>query len=127
MTNPLLWLEALAGLKALYDVIEWGVDYAAALRKHKEESETIAESQRVAVAFSTYSDAEVEAIIRKINGCRDRFIQQGGGTDRARCLCSIFQEIKNGNGGDLPRIDDWQRMFDQLKCRTSTERKAARL
>jgi hypothetical protein len=30
MASPLLWLEALAGLKALYDVVEFGVDYTVA-------------------------------------------------------------------------------------------------
>ena len=116
MASPLLWLEALAGLKALYDVIEWGVDYAAAFRKHRGESDTVAESNRVAALYSTYSDMEVQELIRKIEGCRDRFIKEGSGADRTRCLCSIFQEIKAGNGGQLPEIDDWQRMFNQLKC-----------
>ena len=116
MANPLLWLEALAGLKALYDLVQGGVDYAASFRKHRAESDTIAESQRVTAVLSTYSDREVEELIRKIEGCRDRFISQGGGSDRARCLCSIFKEIKDGNGGSLPEIDDWRRMYEQLDC-----------
>lgn len=116
MANPLLWLEALAGLKALYDLAEGTVDYAASLRRHRREADTIAESQRVSRVFSTYSDAEIEALIRRIEGCRDRFMSQGGGADRARCLCSIFNEIKAGNGGVLPLIDDWARMYKQLKC-----------
>jgi hypothetical protein len=41
MASPLLWLEALAGLKALYDVIEWGVEYAVAFRRHREEADTV--------------------------------------------------------------------------------------
>jgi hypothetical protein len=118
MASPLLWLEALAGLKALYDLAEGAVDYAASLRRHREEPDTIRESQRASRVFSTYSDAEIEALIRKIEGCRDRFISQGGGVDRARCLCSIFNEIKAGNGGTLPLIDDWARMYKQLNCGT---------
>lgn len=124
MASPLLWLEALAGLKALYDLLEFGVDYAAALRKHRDESDTVAESSRAAAQFSTYSDSEIQQLIRKIAGCRDRFIMQGSGADRARCMCSIFQEISEGNGGQLPRIDDWQRMFDQLRCKGSTSRRS---
>src|SRR5579884_2604052 len=116
MANPLLWVEALAGLKALYDVIQTGVEYAAALRRHLAEPDTIAESQRVAEVFSTYSDEEVEQLVLKINGCRDRFMSQGSGSDRSRCFCSILNENKDGNGGELPHIDDWERMFDQLKC-----------
>ena len=114
MANPLLWLEALAGLKALYDLAQGGIDYATSLRKHRLEPDTIAESRRVSVAFSTYADREVEELNRKIEGCRDRFITQGSGADRARCLCSIFREIEAGNGGSLPEIDDWRRMYDQL-------------
>jgi hypothetical protein len=114
MATPLLWLEALAGLKALYDLVQGGVDYAAGLRKHREESHTIAESQRASTVFSTYSDGEIAELIKKIEGCRDRFIAQGSGADRARCLCSIFREISDGNGGVLPVIDDWQRMYGQL-------------
>jgi hypothetical protein len=116
MANPLLWLEALAGLKALYDLAQGGVDYAASLRKHRQEKDTIAESQRASATFSTYADREIEELIKKIEGCRDRFITQGSGADRARCFCSIFKEIEAGNGGSLPVIDDWQRMYDQL-CR----------
>ena len=125
MANPLLWLEALAGLKALYDLVQGGIDYATSFQRHREESDTIAESRRVASVYSTYSDREVEELIRKIEGCRDRFVTQGSGADRARCLCSIFQEARDGNGGRLPEIDDWRRMYDQLKCesrRTSKTR-----
>lgn len=117
MASPLLWLEALAGLKALYDLVEGGIDYATALAKHRQESDTIAESNRVSVAFSTYSDAEVESIIKRIDGCRARFIEQGGGSDRSRCFCSILKEVGDGNGGEIPEIDDWRGMFKKLKCK----------
>lgn len=116
MANPLLWPEALAGLKALYDLAQGAVDYASSYQKHREEAATRAEAQRISVAFSTYSDEEIEELIRKIKGCRDRFIAQGSGHDRARCLCSIFNEIKAGNGGFVPNIDDWQRMYSVLQC-----------
>lgn len=119
MANPLLWLEALAGLKALYDLVQEGVDYATSLQRHRREPDTVAESHRVSATFSTYSDRELEELIRKIEGCRDRFISQGSGADRARCLCSIFKEIKDGNGGSLPKIDDWGRMYDKLNCGSS--------
>jgi hypothetical protein len=116
MANPLLWLEALAGLKALYDLASGIPDYAASYLRHKQDPATIAESKRVSETFSTYSDDEVEAINLRIQGCRDRFIVQGGGLDRSRCLCSIFKEIIDGNGGNLPAIDSWERMYEQLKC-----------
>jgi hypothetical protein len=116
MANPLLWLEALAGLKALYDLAEGAVDYAASVRRHREEAATISEAKRVSEVYSTYSDREVEELLRKIEGCRDRFISQGSGHDRARCLCRILNEIREGNGGIMPHIDDWGRMYAVLKC-----------
>jgi hypothetical protein len=103
---------------------KFGVDYATAFRKHREESDTIVEASRVAELFSTYSDAEIQELIKKIEGCRVRFIKQGSGADRARCICSIFQEISDGNGGQLPKIDDWQRMSDQLKCSVSSGKRS---
>jgi len=121
MVEPLLWLEALAGVKALFDLFEGAPDYYARLRAHMQESDTIAESKRVAETFSTYSDEEVHSLLKRIEGCRDRFITQGGGADRAQCLCSIFNEIRLGNGGTLPLIDDWTRMYGQLRC-TQTHR-----
>ena len=116
MAEPLLWLEALAGLKALFDLLEGAPDYYERLRAHMRESDTISESKRVSETFSTYSDAEVRAILRRIEGCRNRFIAQGGGADRSQCLCSIFNELRAGNGGTLPLIDDWARMYQLLKC-----------
>jgi hypothetical protein len=116
MAEPLLWLEALAGLKALFDLLEGAPDYYERLRAHMRESDTISESKRVSETFSTYSDDEVRAILRRIEGCRNRFIAQGGGADRSQCLCSIFNELRAGNGGTLPMIDDWARMYQLLKC-----------
>lgn len=114
--ESLLWLEALAGLKAFYDLASGVPDYVASYKRHKEDQETIAESRRASETFSTFSDAELEALIRKIEGCRERFISQGSGRDRTRCLCSIFKEIIDGNGGRLPRIDAWERIYEQLRC-----------
>lgn len=116
MASPLLWLEALAGFKALYDLVSGAPDYYARYRRHREEQETIAESRRASRVFSTFSDDEIRMLIEKIEGCRDRFMSQGSGRDRARCLCSIFNEIKEANGGQLPEVDDWERMYLQLRC-----------
>ena len=119
MATPFTWLEALAGLKALYDLAKGAADYTLSYQQHQQEPDTIRESRRASETFSTYSEREVQEIIRKIEGCRDRFISQGSGQDRARCFCSILNEIKDGNGGRLPHIDDWQRMYDELNCSTN--------
>ena len=116
MAGPLLWLEALAGLKALYDLASGVPDYLVSYNRHKEDQATIAESRRASETFSSFSDAEIEDLIRRIEGCRERFITQGSGRDRTRCLCGIFKEIMDGNGGRLPKIDAWERMNEQLRC-----------
>jgi hypothetical protein len=122
MANAFLWLEALAGLKALYDLASGVPDYVASYLRHKQDQATISESKRASEIFSTYSDAELEAIISRIQGCRDRFIEQGSGRDRSHCLCSIFKEIMDGNGGRMPRIDAWERMYEQLRCDSKWDR-----
>jgi hypothetical protein len=116
MASPELWLEVLSLTKALFDAVKSGADVLESYRKHRQEQDTINESQRVSVAFSTYSEAEVRSILLRLEQCRDRFIAQGGGADRARCLCSVFNEARIGNGGTLPLIDDWENMYRQLGC-----------
>lgn len=116
MSNFLLWLEAIAGMKALFDLAEGVPDYYQSYRRYREERATIEAARRANETYSTYSDKELEELIKKINGCRDRFTQQGSGRDRARCLCSILNEIKDGNGGSLPDVDAWRKMYDQLQC-----------
>ena len=32
------------------------------------------------------------------------------------CICSVLNEAKVENGGQLPIIDDWPNMYDQLRC-----------
>jgi len=70
----------------------------------------------VSAVFSTYSEEEVKALADLLKGCRDRFIAQGGGAERARCICSVLNEAMVGNGGKLPQIDDWQKFYRELNC-----------
>ena len=64
--------------------------------------------------FSTYSEAEVESIAKRLNECRTRFAAEGDGKKRAECFCSVFRDVADGNGGEIPLVDDWQNMFQQL-------------
>src|ERR1700722_19193985 len=99
MASPELWLEVLSWVKAIFDAAKSGEDAYESYEKHKREKDTIQESQRVSVQFSTYSDAEVQAILARLKGCQDRFVRQGGGGDRSQCLCSVLNEVREGNGG----------------------------
>jgi ribosomal 50S subunit-associated protein YjgA (DUF615 family) len=116
MASPDLWLEVLSLTKALFEAIKSGADVFESYRRHRQEQETIQESRRVSAIYSTYSDAEVSAMLSRLEQCRDRFIEQGGGTDRARCMCSVLNQVKDGNGGHLPLIDDWENIYRQLGC-----------
>jgi hypothetical protein len=110
------WLEVLSWIKALFEATTLGVDLQRAYQQHHEERATIDEAQRVSVAFSTFSEDEVEAILKRLKACRDRFITEGSGQARRQCLCSVFKDVIDGNGGTLPHIDDWENIFRQLSC-----------
>ena len=110
------WLEVLSYTKALFEAITFGADVPEQYRKHRNERETILEAERVSLVISTYSEAEVQAILNRIKACQDRFISEGSGPARKRCLCNVFKDVMEGNGGRLPRIDDWENIYGQLNC-----------
>jgi hypothetical protein len=116
MASPQTWLDLLAWTKALFEATKASIDLGATVLKYRSDPETIRESQRVSVAFSTFSEEEVQSLLNRMKGCQDRFIAQGGGLDRARCMCSVLQQAKDGNGGTLPHIDDWQNIYAQMNC-----------
>lgn len=116
MASPEVWLEALSWAKAVFELFTTGANVYDAYEKHRRERDTIAESRRVSRTFSTYSDEEIEAVSKRLKECRDRFITEGSGPQRARCFCSVLNDLKSGNGGVLPIIDDWARMYAQMQC-----------
>ncbi|SRR6266550_387333 len=111
-----IWLEVLSWTKALFEATVLGADLRKAYEQHRQEKATIGEAKRVSHTFSTYSEEEVEALLNRLKQCRDRFIQEGSGPNRAKCLCSVFADAMVGNGGKLPLIDDWGRFYKQLNC-----------
>lgn len=118
MASPEVWLEVLAWTKALFETTKASIDVFATYRKCHADKDTIQEARRVSTAYSTYSQEEVKALLRRLEGCRDRFIEQGSGQDRAQCLCSVLNEARIGNGGKFPEIDDWSRIYSELNCTT---------
>jgi hypothetical protein len=91
------------------------IDLTATVQKYRKDAETILESQRVSATYSTYSDVVIESFTSRIAGCDRRFAEQGGGLERRRCVCSVLNELAEGNNG-LPYIDDWQNIYQQLGC-----------
>lgn len=116
MAAVTLWIEVLSLGKALFDAVTSAIDFATAYKTHRHDPATEVEAARVSATFSTYSDAEVQALVTRLKGCQARFISQGAGADRRACFCSILEEAKEGNGGSLPQIDDWPRIFRTLGC-----------
>ena len=113
-----VWLEVLSYTKALFEGVTLGADVRKAYERHRQEKDTIAEAERVSEVFSsTYSEEEVQAILDRLKGCRDRFVKEGSGAARQKCLCNVFKDVVEGNGGKLPHIDDWQRFYQELNCK----------
>ena len=113
MASSETWLDALSTAKAVFESIKSGIDFLSALKKYRTDPATIRESQRVSKVFSTFSDAEVAAITKRLEECRRRFAAEGDGKRRNECFCSVFGDVRDGNG-EIPPIDDWQKMFRQL-------------
>jgi hypothetical protein len=111
-----IWLEVLSWTKALFEATTLGADLRKAYQRHLREKDTIAEAQRVSQTFHTFSEEEVQALLDRLKACRDRFITEGSGPARAKCLCSVFADAMAGNGGELPVIDDWRRFYRKLNC-----------
>jgi hypothetical protein len=108
------WLQVLSLIKALFEAATLGDDIFKAYEKHKNEQDTQQEAKRVSRVYSTFSEEEVKAMLARLEGCRDRFIKQAGGKERVICICSVLDEVKQGNGGLLPKIDDWERIYSAL-------------
>ena len=123
MASAQLWLELLAVSKAVFESTKAVIDFAATVQKYRRDPATIREAQRVSAQFSTYSDAEIDSLTKRMEACRMRFIDEGSGPQRAACMCSVLTDAMYGNGGQLPAIDDWHNMYGQLKCASVTAAK----
>jgi hypothetical protein len=114
MASPDTWLGALATVKAAFESFKSGVDFLDALKKYRQDRDTIAESRRVSVVFSSYSEEEIASIEKRIQECQKRFIAEGDGKKRNSCICSVLKDVADGNGGVIPLIDDWQNISRQM-------------
>ena len=108
------WVDILAGIRALYDLVKFGSDYQTGFLKYRSEIEVYREAERVSQMFYT-SSGEIWTLMRDLEACGAR-ITQGKAEDPARCLCSIFNNIKAGNSGTLPPIAHWKTIYDELGC-----------
>ena len=107
---------AAAVISAMVDVIQLGKEtFQEYLSRRQRDPTLAAKEQALANAFSTYSDTEVDAIMERIESCRQRFIDEGSGVPRRNCLCSVLRDVRDGNGGTIPD-PEWERNYNQLNC-----------
>jgi hypothetical protein len=106
--------ELSAIVSAMADTYLVGRDtYAAFFARRRAAPDYVDRGRVLQGVYSTYSDGEVEAIRQRIERYRDRFIEEGSGEARRKCLCSVLRDVKAGNGGSIP-IPEWDKIFDQL-------------
>jgi hypothetical protein len=117
MALPLAdWASIAAIVSAMCDVIATGrTSFEVFYRERLASPETTAQAAILSEIFSTYSDEELDAIRERIEGCRRRFIEEGAGDRRARCLCSVLTDVRDGNGGVIP-VNDWSDIYKRLGC-----------
>jgi hypothetical protein len=116
----MLTLEQYAALAAIIsamtDVYTVGRDsFTSFLDRRKRASDYLSRGELLKHALSTFSDRELDAIKERIEGCRDRFINEGSGVRRKNCLCSVLNDVRDGNGGSIP-IPEWDDIYNQLGC-----------
>ena len=100
-------------VSTLAKALDTGLSYFKALRQVEAEPAKIEAAAKQ--LQSTYDDAEIKSLLERIQGCRDRFVDEGHGPNRKRCLCSVLRDAKSGNGGRMP-VDEWDDMYSSLGC-----------
>ena len=116
MIEPISLATAAAVISAMVDVIQLGKETFLEYFSRREHDPTLpAKEQALVKAFSTYSPGEIQAILDRIESCRQRFIDEGAGPARRNCLCSVLRDVRDGNGGTIPD-PEWERNFSQLNC-----------
>jgi hypothetical protein len=108
--------EWAAIISAMADVYTVGrATFTDFLNRRRAAPNYVARGQLLQAALSTYSDDEIEAIKKRIESCRDRFIAEGSGAQRKVCLCSVLSDVRDGNGGTIP-MPDLHDIYNTLGC-----------
>ena len=116
MVNVFLWIDLLATTKAVFESTKAEIDFAAVLLKYRGDDAIKKEALRVRVEFPDYPEEELQAITMRVQECYRASAAKGEGAKRAKCLCAVFKSVADGNGGQLPKIGDWQDYYRQLGC-----------
>ncbi|MDE0035830.1 MAG: hypothetical protein OXU75_22215 [Deltaproteobacteria bacterium] len=113
--GPQEYVALAAIISAMVDVYRLGTEtFQSYYYRWYESEENVDRARKLQSVLSTYSDAEIKAIKDRIENCRMKFIAEGDGDQRRRCLCSVLYDVKTGDGGNI--ADDWANMYEHLKC-----------
>jgi hypothetical protein len=103
-------------ISAMADVYSVGKEsFSQYLERRQKAKDYVSRGEILQKALSSYDDDEIDAINERIRSCKDRFIREGSGQNRKKCLCSVLTDVKDGNGGDFP-FPEWDRLYRQLGC-----------
>jgi hypothetical protein len=109
-----LWIEVIAGVRSLYELVHGKTDFYSTFRMHKQL--VLDHAERAQVCHSHYSADDLSNLANKIEACRELMLHFGKAGDRYPWLCALFREIAECGDGTLPDIDEWPRLFDRLGC-----------
>lgn len=108
------WIEVIAGVRSLYDLIRGQSDYFQILRMHRKLVRPQAE--RAQDMYPQYTQCDLEDLAKKVDACRELMLHFGRARDRYPWLCAMLREIADVNDGRLPQVDEWPMIFDRLGC-----------
>lgn len=108
------WIEVIAGVRALYDLIRGQSEFYQVFRMHQKL--VTAQAERARTEYPDYTNEDLEDLGRKVEACRELMFRFGKAGDRYPWLCALFREIADLNHGSLPDVDEWPMIFDRLGC-----------
>ncbi len=109
MSDLILAAQVATMVSAITSSIQLGISYNQASSRISKN--TI--NRHAKILVSTYDDEELKSLHDRIKACKDRFVLEGDGEQRVKCICSVLNDAIVGNGGASP-IPEWQNMHNKL-------------
>lgn len=111
-----VWIKTIALVRTLCESRKSLVPVFKILKRHMKDDEIRQEAKKAAEVYSTFSYEELKEISRRLDDCKNRFMLGLNGKERSRCICKVLNDVMRANGGRLPQVDEWQKMYDELGC-----------
>lgn len=117
MASPDTWLQLIAYSKAISDSLSGAANIYELYRKYVADPATQIEAKEASDTYLTFTKKEIESLTKRLEFCIDQFVKGGNGQQRVNCMCTVLQDAALGNGGDLPDIGNWLKLYEQLNCK----------